>query len=118
MMDILQKLKSQIGDDIQYIFNHEALFKLAVAEIEALRADLAKPKVKPLAWRCHRDPKDTSEARTQIGSWTVWEIDGDAYCHGPNDTCGRPISGGLEGAKAAAQADYERRILSALEGRE
>ena len=39
-MDILDKLKSQIGDDVQYIFDHEALFKAARDEITALRARL------------------------------------------------------------------------------
>ena len=36
-MDIVDKLKSQIGDDPQHIFDHEALFKLAVTEIERQR---------------------------------------------------------------------------------
>lgn len=39
-MDIKQKLRSQIGDDVQHIFDHEALFKLALAEIERLEAEL------------------------------------------------------------------------------
>ena len=71
--------------------------------------------VKPLEWKWYRDPKDTSEARTQIGTWTVWEINGCGYCYGPKDTSGRQCEGGLEAAKAAAQADYEARVLSALE---
>ena len=37
-MDIVDKLKSQIGDDPQFIFDYEALFKQAAAEIERLRA--------------------------------------------------------------------------------
>lgn len=89
-----------------------------IRELEAENAALREARgvrVKPLVWRFHRDPKDTSEARTQIGSWTVWEINGAAYCHGPNDTCGKPCEGGINGAKAAAQADYERRILAAIE---
>ena len=40
MMDIVEKMKSQIGDDTHYIFDQEALFKSAVAEIERLRAAL------------------------------------------------------------------------------
>lgn len=82
------------------------------------RADLAPaaPKVKALEWKWQRDPRDMSEARTTIGSWTIWEIDGSGYCHGPNDTSGKWCKGGLDGAKAAAQADYEARILAALEG--
>lgn len=42
-MDIKQKLRSQIGDDVQHIFDHEALFKLALAEIERLEAELKSP---------------------------------------------------------------------------
>ncbi len=41
-MDIVDKLKSQIGDDPQHIFDHEALFKLAVTEIESLRSALSE----------------------------------------------------------------------------
>lgn len=40
-MDIIEKLRSQIGDDVQMIFDHEALFKDAVLEIERLRAALS-----------------------------------------------------------------------------
>lgn len=35
MMDIVQKLRSQIGDDL---FDHEALFRSAADEIERLRS--------------------------------------------------------------------------------
>lgn len=106
-MDTTEAMK----DNLRSIKDH-------VRELEAENAALREARgvrVKPLVWRFHRDPKDTSEARTQIGSWTVWEINGAAYCHGPNDTCGKPCEGGINGAKAAAQADYERRILAALE---
>ncbi len=41
-MDIVEKLRSQIGDDVQYIFDHEALFRLAAEEIESLRARVDK----------------------------------------------------------------------------
>lgn len=37
-MDILEKLKSQIGDDPQYLFDTEALFMAARDEITRLRA--------------------------------------------------------------------------------
>ena len=41
-MHIKQKLQSQIGDDIQHIFDHEALFKEALRYIEELEANLNK----------------------------------------------------------------------------
>lgn len=56
-MDIVEKLRSQIGDDVQHIFDHEALFRIAADEIARLRAenerlrDAAKtPVVKDLKW--------------------------------------------------------------------
>lgn len=36
-MDILDKLRSQIGDDVQHVFDREALFKEAIACIQDLR---------------------------------------------------------------------------------
>ena len=40
-MTLIEKLRSQIGDDIQHVFDHEVLFRLAAARIEELEADLA-----------------------------------------------------------------------------
>lgn len=40
MDDIVAKLKSQIGDDVQQIYDHEALFKAAAAEVLRLREAL------------------------------------------------------------------------------
>lgn len=80
------------------------------------RADMAKPKIKPLVWKWYRDPRETSEARTSIGSWRIWEVNGSAYCCGPDDTYERPCGRDIEDAKSAAQAEYERLIMSALEG--
>ena len=42
MTDIVEKMQSQVGDDVQRVFDHEALFKGAIVEITTLRADLAK----------------------------------------------------------------------------
>lgn len=74
--------------------------------------------VKPLEWEAHQDYCSTEEkAETVLGTWTVWTAKGDAYYRGPNDSAGTCIpgaSGCKVKAKAAAQDDYERRILSAL----
>lgn len=51
-MNIVDKMKSQIGDDPQYIFCHETLFKLAVAEIERLRAVLLDIEDNPCCDEC------------------------------------------------------------------
>lgn len=34
--DLVRKLRSQIGDDVQEVYSHEALFRLATARIAAL----------------------------------------------------------------------------------
>lgn len=39
MDDLVKRLRSQIGDDVQEIYSHEALFKLAAARIEELEAE-------------------------------------------------------------------------------
>lgn len=44
--DILEKLKSQIGDDVQQIYDNEALFKLAAAEIDRLRKEVEEQRAK------------------------------------------------------------------------
>ena len=40
--DLVKKLRSQIGDDIQEFYSHEALFRLAADRIEELEAKLEK----------------------------------------------------------------------------
>lgn len=42
MDDIVAKLKSQIGDDVQKVYDHEALFKEAAAEVLRLREALER----------------------------------------------------------------------------
>ncbi|RRH72013.1 hypothetical protein [Falsigemmobacter faecalis] len=99
-------------------------YALALKRIELLLAGIAQPaapavKVKPLVW-------DTDRFRTQ---WTVCGLYhyqksqlSDRYCikwaQWPlRDEGGATIwHDTIEAAKAAAQVDYEARILSALEG--
>lgn len=79
--------------------------------VEYIRADLAKPKVKALEW-ADSDRSLKSSAESVIGNYSVygalrssgvvWSFNGM-----PCET--------REEAKAAAQADYERRIKGALE---
>lgn len=40
IVDIADKLRSQIGDDVRYLFDHEALFKGALEEILRLRSKI------------------------------------------------------------------------------
>ncbi len=81
-----------------------------------LRRDLAAPKVKPLEWHFPEHHDTVEIASTIFGEYTVWEINGGGYLRRPNEECGWPVGGDINSAKAAAQADYSRRILSALEG--
>lgn len=70
--------------------------------------------VKALEW-VEGDPGTYTEiAESPFGHYSVWEINGTA-CWSPwKQGYGSIAEGGLAGAKAAAQADYEARILSAL----
>ena len=38
-MTLIEKLRSQIGDDVQHVFDHQALFRLAADRIEELEAE-------------------------------------------------------------------------------
>ena len=92
---------------------------LGVGNTEYIRADLARaaPTVKPLEWCDLSDSHSNAHAlfgayynihRSRTGkSWVVTSV-----CRRGSDTLG--FSENAEEAKAAAQADYERRILSTL----
>ena len=88
-------------------------------EQEYIRADLAKPRVKPLAW-C--DWLSGYKSFSAIGAYVVIPISTthnnehvvQYLCpYQESYTVGR--FEGAETAKAAAQSDYERRISEALE---
>lgn len=73
-------------------------------------------KVKPLEWSRH------GEAKGGGAKYNVYEFGGDGLwncvCYPHEETQYRLAEGETEAeAKAAAQADYERRILSAIEVR-
>ena len=75
-----------------------------------VRADLARPKVKALVWGPFIN--DFITVRSIVGKYEIERDEGHFYL-----TVGGNITEHLseEAAKAAAQADYERRILAALE---
>ena len=81
-------------------------------EVEYLRADLARPKVKPLVWVDLYG--DGSRYEVSLDDPLGYEDS----IHGLQDGTYHSHFGAfatLEDAKAAAQEDYERRILAALE---
>ena len=55
--DLVKKLRSQIGDDVQEIYSHEALFCLAADRIAALEAGLRQlaDGREPMVHDLHRD---------------------------------------------------------------
>jgi hypothetical protein len=70
--------------------------------------------VKPLEW-VDGERGFPTDANTIIGRYRVWDFDGeDSHYMRPEDRAGLYVGGNLDHAKAAAQADYERHIMSAL----
>ena len=84
---------------------------------EYTRADLTKPTVKPLEWDqgivhwARPLPGMKYIACSSEGATWVWWLEGDCLTREVQ----RSPHESESAAKAAAQADYERRILSALE---
>tara|TARA_X000001316_G_scaffold12129_2_gene5696 strand:- start:704 stop:1150 length:447 start_codon:yes stop_codon:yes gene_type:complete len=88
------------------------------------RADLAKPRVKPLVWEDGKfwsgSVRETAESvfgTYEVLRWVQGDFGGSIPANDPDDT--NTEFGGassLDDAKAAAQADYEARVLACLEG--
>ncbi len=74
---------------------------------EALRSGAVLASVKPLEWRGIHTVRDWASC-----PFGRYEVGIDGYWTGPDNVDGS--EGGIEAAKAAAQADYSARILSAL----
>lgn len=89
---------------------------LAIATVEGVKGE---PRVKPLEWE-RRGKSEDWFADAEVGRYEVGLVHhryvmtlrriSDGQWEDTRFTCGS----GVEAAKAAAQADYERRILSAL----
>lgn len=106
---LLAKLSTspQHADDCLWLERLAALFAHPVPPV----------RVKQLEW--HDEERGRGfpcYADTILGRYTVWDFDGHHghYCP-PAAPAGIAVNGDLKAAKAAAQADYEKRILSALE---
>jgi len=70
--------------------------------------------VKELEW-IHPHINDNQEvANTEFGTYGIWEISGEYFLKKPENTGGFAVEGGRSEAKAAAQADYRKRILDSL----
>ena len=76
--DLIRKLRTQIGDDIQEIYDHEALFKLAADRIEQLEAELKEARMQSLV--------DLGQAHEAYEAQKKAEAEGDAaYRRGLED---------------------------------
>ena len=107
--DIDQVIKQAIDPSA----SHHARVALIPMLVAAIRADLSpQPKVKPLLWR-------SGEAKGGGAKYNIYEVrdglwNGACYPHEEEQyRIGTAVS--EQDAKANAQYDYERRILSALE---
>lgn len=70
-------------------------------------------RVKDIDWQ--RYERGTGEyAYTILGTYTAGHYGDNARWFAPEDSDGREVDGNIDAAKAAAQADYEARILSAV----
>lgn len=91
----------------------------ALTAYRAARESAGEVEVKPLVWDCRGYLETAEDASSILGDWVVWTANGDSYYKGPGDhigTCIPSTSGCKAAAKAAAQADYARRIRSAIAG--
>ena len=72
-------------------------------------------RVRPIPWLVDEGAGGlTHHAQTVVGYYAAWEDRGEGRVIVPHATSYRPAGRSAEDAKAAAQADYEARIISAL----
>ena len=103
MTDALDHLADVIGKNIS-----QSPRGIAYAVIDAL-PDM----VLPLEW--HPVDQITKGCISLFGQrYTIWSIDGFGYCKFPGTHAGERFLGGMEAAKAAAEAHYRAQILAAF----
>lgn len=71
-------------------------------------------KVKPLVWVQPRPREKTLIAKSLVGDWCAWEMDGVGYLSRPNRRAGYAVVGDLSIAQAIAQAEYSAIISAEL----
>lgn len=109
-------LRKQVQNMLDHFTAQKARAERAEAELAAARA-ARTVKVKPLDWVKHSS-KDIWRAITGLGVYKVFAVtfpswDFDSWSDGKDKISQSAQS--IEAAKAAAQADYEARILAALD---
>lgn len=118
--DIVERLREVADIKTGVLYSRRKILNDAADEITRLRQLLSAQvqdvavKVKPLEWEEGNPGSYTEIAESPFGHYSVWEINGTG-CWSPwKQGSGSIVDGGLAGAKAAAQADFEARIRSAL----
>lgn len=101
---LAKALSEQIDRDISGLFPAE----------RALAERAGGVKVKALEWDRSSVDGLIEYADSLLGEYQVWAIGDTGYFYRQSFATGQPAGENIEAAKAAAQADYERRILSAL----
>lgn len=71
--------------------------------------------VKALKWEFANADSSQEKATTDLAHYVVWEIGGRGYLQTQPLRGGQAQDGGIEAAKAAAQADFEARILAVID---
>ena len=84
-------------------------------DVEYIRADLAKPRAKQLEWSSPWGDRD-EQAYSPVALYTlVYAYDGRWELRINSADCDSEVFETNEAAKAAAQADFERRVMECLE---
>jgi hypothetical protein len=102
--------ESQCGDD-DYVQFKALKNRADIAEARTAELEARPVKVKPLEWR---DSYGVLRADTEFGSYLI-SASGKILTLGVAPMSPQMVCANLDDAKAAAQADYERRIKDALE---
>lgn len=83
--------------------------------VEYIRADLVRPRVKPLVWERSASFGEVYEAKTIFGEYLCGiDNEGIAYGGGAPNANEWVDYDSVADAKAAAQSDYESRVMSVL----
>jgi hypothetical protein len=123
----MSKDNTTVADDLQGLIDHlravaddgktpsgaAHLMRCAAERLTALAQAEQPVVVKPLKWDRQNADGTIRIASALPGEYWAWEFAGTGYWAW-GSMPGKEVPGGLAGAQAAAEADYERRILSTL----
>ena len=104
--------------DGTWLADSQTLQPERLPDAEYIRADLAKPRVKPLEWKeyCTANGRAMGYAINPLVTYHITQKFFPEAFFSVEVGEGSFLSADtMDGAKAAAQVDYERRILEALE---